>query len=390
MTRSPADIVKTDRHQAVAQCLKKPASGSGNSYIRDNRPQSVAGNLTASNHHKPDYYFRDNRPGMIAQRRLAGNGYDQHTFQGKSARVQPAAILDDVDTPVQLVALGDKWINQQNIYQSNKVGDRISGDAEWLAIVRFCNKINIDINKTVKQNLDEAAKIKGISFDDWKGSQATNDNQEAQHLIPASLSKELKIPYAWINSPQNGKMLIAGRKVSLGAPAKYVAAKAKRGKKPNRGIIHIEKGVAHPHYNNKVEQYISKYYKDNQLTVGQPISHAHFKAITDHLRKMHKQYDTMVTASGQSNANMSVDRLDLNQLVVPNSPVSGSLTQSGKGYNPKVLGGVFGALALGTAGAISGALSGAAGGLMWGGLAGMVLGGVGGAALGALAKYKKH
>jgi hypothetical protein len=366
MIRSKANVGKDKSYQAASNGLAGTAVGGAGVYLADNRP------------------------GLIVQRKLADSGYNQSIFQSKPSLVQRAAILDDVDTPVQLVAKDDKWINQQNIYQSDKVGERINGDAEWLAIVRFCNKIKIDINKTVRQNLAEAAKIKGISFDDWKGSQATKDNQEAQHLIPASFSKELKIPYAWINSPQNGKMLIAGRKISLSAPAKYITAKALRGKKPARGIVHIEKGAAHPHYNKKVEEYIAQYYKDNHLKSGMPMPHVHFMAITNHLRKMHKQYDTKVDALGQTNANMFADRLNLNQPVVANNPLSGSLTQSNTGSNPAVLGGIVGALALGATGAIAGAISGAAGGLMWGGLGGLVLGGLGGAALGALTKYKKQ
>lgn len=193
-------------------------------------------------------------------------------------------------------------------------------------------------------------------------------------------------------------MLIAGRKISLKAPKKYVAAKANKGKKPNRGIIHIEKGSAHPHYNKKVEEYITKYYKDNHLKKGDAISYAHFKAITDHLREIHKKYDTMVTAAGVSNANMSVDQLDLNQAVMAANPPAVAANHAvnaplaNKGYNPAYVGGLLTGGAGLIAGAVLGTKSGAVGGALLGGIGGAVVGGIlgalGGAALGVLGKYK--
>lgn len=212
--------------------------------------------------------------------------------QALQKKVNPTASLST--EPVQLVSYTDLWSNQLKIYQPDKVGSaRIPGDAEWLAIRRYCKDVTPDAKDTVNDVLAKAEKIKGVSYHDWKGSQQNGDSQEAQHLISASYAtKVLKLPYSYINSPENGKMLLAGRKGKGDkVPLKYSNAKKSRGKTPNRGLKHIKRGIAHPRYEKSLRNYVNSFYLSQSLKIGQKITMAQFNALTSHLRIKHKQYD---------------------------------------------------------------------------------------------------
>lgn len=209
---------------------------------------------------------------------------------------------------VQLVAYKNMWGEEEGKYQAKKVGhERIDGDAEWLAIVRFCRGLVKAPGETVQNVLDKAEKNKGVSFQKWKGSQKTNDGQEAQHLVSASYaSGTLKWPYSFINSEHNGKMLLAGRGgTQLNPSQEYINAKQQKGKLPNRGILHIINGVAHNAYDKSLKQYVEDYYKKHGFTIGTSIPDANMKEITDYLREKHKEHDGKKTLLGVDNLDLS-------------------------------------------------------------------------------------
>lgn len=217
-------------------------------------------------------FLTDNRPKNIQRKVLNGKGV------------------------IQLVARTKLWSQQEAHYQSNKVGKkRISGDALWLAMVRFSRGVKKLPNDTVQDVLNKAAKKKGLTFEEWKGSGKDGTLMEAQHLVSSSYAtKTLKWPYWFINSVHNGKMLMAGRKTKgIKIPKKYIDAKKKRGKVPRRGLRHITKGIAHPGYDKKMKIYVQNYYKKNNLVIGSKVHSKHMRAITKHLRKAHRKKDRM-------------------------------------------------------------------------------------------------
>jgi hypothetical protein len=203
------------------------------------------------------------------------------------------------------------WSVAKAKYQANKVGNkRLDGDAEWLAIKRYCARVQKLPDDTVSDVLAKAkagATGKRIAFSEWKGAKLTGDLQEAQHLVSSSYATNtLKWPYDWVNSKHNGKMLLSGRGEFFAAPEKYAEKKGNEGKGVNRGLLHITNGVAHNTYDQKLDQYIRNYYAAHHLVMGAKIDKIHFFAITAHLRDKHKALD------GQANPHhLGVDDLTL-------------------------------------------------------------------------------
>ncbi|MCA6362909.1 MAG: hypothetical protein IM638_07710 [Bacteroidetes bacterium] len=261
--------------------------------------------LAALHTGKSSASLTDNRTASNALRNLFQAKWDQVSME-KS--IGSARSVSD-GTPVQLVSYTNLWTTEKSKYQSGKVGsERLDGDAEWLAIVRFCKDVVKNSTDTVNDVIAKAEQKKGVSFANWKGSQSTGTGQEAQHLVSASYAtKILRWPYEFINSEDNGKMLLAGRGgTQVNTNPQYTTAKQQSGKQPARGLFHIVKGVAHNAYDKHLKAYVTQYYQQHGLTIGQDIPYVHKKAITDYLRAKHKEFD------GVPNPNsLGVDNLDL-------------------------------------------------------------------------------
>jgi hypothetical protein len=210
-----------------------------------------------------------------------------------------------------------KWKDFETKYRPNKpISKRISGDAHFLAILRFIRDVPISIRagKKVSELLKEAEKFKGLSFSAWKGRQQSSDLQEAQHLVPHSIGRKFGWSYKLINSEENAKMLLAGRKGKGDKPpGAYIKAKRNRlvssrrgwarkfwftvvssydGRSGrSRGMRHIRKGVAHPKYNEMVEKcIINRYHKWNISLPGR-CTDDQAKSIMSELRKWHTKED---------------------------------------------------------------------------------------------------
>ena len=300
---------------------------------RDSKDNSFANSFATSNDStKSNLLFSDKRPYTIQLNDLQNfantslkskfkkqlstliksNTQQEEMYgaESKSVRDIVNATSNSENSPLQLVAYTHQWSEQKKKYQANKVGsERISDDAEWLAIVRFCRSVSDEFKSksTVNEVIAKAAEYKRVGFKERKGSQAQHTGQEAQHLVTSSYAtKVLKWPYEWINSDRNGKMLLAGRHSKNTDVSKaYKDAKYERssywfrprflgGKMatPARGMAHInEDRLTHPDYSKMVAKLCEEYYAKNNLIIGTPISEHHAFAIMDILRKWHKAED---------------------------------------------------------------------------------------------------
>jgi hypothetical protein len=214
--------------------------------------------------------------------------------------------ISPVDERVQRVAFQANWVTEYNKYQTNSVGTaRISQDAQWLAIVRFCKDVKEEekAKLTVEEVIKKAAEIKGCSFDAWKGSQANSTSNEAQHLVPASVGMAERWPYEWINDARNGKMLLAGRQgKGVDTEQDYKNAKMARmswyewlfasdAGQPARGMVHIRSGISHPKYSAMVKEYIADYKKAKCRVGTRSMKKEQAYEIMDKLREWHKEED---------------------------------------------------------------------------------------------------
>jgi hypothetical protein len=95
---------------------------------------------------------------------------------------------------------------------------------------------------------------KGIGFRRWKRG------REAQHLIPGAIGVKFKLTHVFLDSSDNGIMLISGRSTKHGR------------KKPHRSVKksklkHVKGGGCHPNYSKSVEKFINNV-NNNNLTLS--------------------------------------------------------------------------------------------------------------------------
>ena len=205
---------------------------------------------------------------------------------------------------IQLVSKNAEWKKESEKYRSDNRKERIPGDAEWIAIERFCIDVpeKFKLEHTVKEVIAEAEVHKHISFKEWKGNANEGTLREGQHLMPASVGKKLGWPNKLINSAHNAKMLLAGR-VNKGIhfSKAYIDSKIKRGYKvfpSERGLLHIVNGIAHPNYNIFAEKVAKDHYKKAGKKSGDKIPIRLMKTILKDLRSRTKKYDTAFSREG--------------------------------------------------------------------------------------------
>ena len=187
-------------------------------------------------------------------------------------------------------------------------------------MARYALKVpdSVKGTETVADVLEYArVHYKGVSFDDWKGTQSTQTSNEAQHLVNASYATQvLKWPYEWINSPENGKMLMAGRSgKGVGMTSQYLNAKSAKHKIAARGALHIGggHGFGHPLYSGMAQKYAETIYGKYGLKIGSPIQWNVALEIMNGLRLWHKQFDRNPTILSSG---LSVDQLSVSHGIV--------------------------------------------------------------------------
>ena len=219
------------------------------------RPTTVATQRKKSQ--KPSLAIRDQRPEAIAQRKMQATIFNSPQVQRQQAIQRMAnQYATRQNRPIQQKSVS---LLSSNVFQ---LARRTYGNSGKLARARWNKK-----TKAAKKKLSYGFKV-------WK------KGREAQHLIPAAVAKEFKIPSAWLDSAVNGIMLPSGRTTTNHLRLKVLD----KGK-----IHHIKGGGAHPVYNRKVKKFLLN---EAGWKVGKVPSYSNFVIACSHLRLVNRPKKT--------------------------------------------------------------------------------------------------